>query len=65
MDSQTGLRVVRSQSCKGRSLSWKRPKKEPKAKGNVWDQQMLFGTKFLKFGPKRFNLATLCCTIPV
>jgi len=25
-------------------------------------QQVLFGTKFLKFGPKRVNVATLCCT---
>jgi len=30
MVSQTGLRVIRSNSCKGSSLSWKRTKKEPK-----------------------------------
>jgi len=56
MISQTGLRIVRSQSCKRSSLSWKR------VKGHFWGQQVLFGTKFLKFGRKSFNLATLCCT---
>jgi len=62
MVSQTGIRVVRCKSYKGSSLSWKGLKKSQRAKGNFWGQQMLFGTKFLKFGPKRVNLATLCCT---
>jgi len=45
MVSETGLRVVRSNSCKGPSLSWKRAKKEPKGQTNIlgpvsviWDQ---------------------------
>jgi len=53
MVSQTRLRVIRSDSCKGPNLSSKR------AKRKFWGQQVLFGTKFLKFGPKRANLATL------
>jgi len=60
--SQTGLRVNRSNSssCKGPSLSWKKAKNKPKerAKRSFWGQQELFWTKFLKFGPKRANLAT-------
>jgi len=53
MVSQTRLRVIKSDSCKRPSLSSKR------AKQKFWSQQVLFGTKFLKFGPKRANLATL------
>jgi len=53
MVTQTGPKVVRSISCKGPNLSWKR------AKLKFWGQQVLFGTKFLKFGPERANLATL------
>jgi len=30
-----------------------------KAKRKLWGQQMLFATKFLKFGRKRASLATL------
>jgi len=37
----------------GGSLSWKR------AKRKFWGQQVLFGTKFLKFGPTGGNLATM------
>jgi len=53
MVTQTAPRVVRSNSCKGLNLSWKR------AKRKFWGQQVLFETKFLKFGPERANLATL------
>jgi len=53
MVSQTGLRVVRSNSCKRPAYMLE--------KGQKRGQQMLFGTKFLKFGPKRANLATLLC----
>ena len=53
MVSQTGPRVIRPNSCKGANLSWK------KTKQKFWGQQLLFGTKFLKFDPKRANLATL------
>ena len=49
---ETGPRVVRSNSCKGPSPSWKR------AKRKFWGQEVLFGTNFLKFGNKRANLAT-------
>jgi len=35
------------------------PGKEPKAKLKFWGQQVLFGTTFLKFGPKRVNLTSL------
>jgi len=59
MVSQTGPRAVRSDFCKGSNLSWKRAKKSQRAKPKPWGQQVLFGTKFLKFGPKRVNLATL------
>jgi len=58
MVSQTGLRVVRSESCKGPSLSWKRVKR------NFWGQQVLFGTKFLKFGPKGSTWQP-CAVLPV
>jgi len=34
-----------------------------KGKQKFWGQKVLFGTKFLKFGPKRANLAT-CITLP-
>jgi len=37
----------------------KRPKKSQRAKRKFWGQQVLFGTKYLKFGPERANLATL------
>jgi len=53
-------RVVRSNSCKGLAYPGKGPKKNQRAKGKLWDQQVLFGTKFMKFGPTRANLATLC-----
>jgi len=43
--SQTGLRVVRSNSCKGPSVSWKRAKQQPKGQTKIlgpasiiWDQ---------------------------
>ena len=49
----TGPRVVRSNFCNGGDLSWK------KAKRKFWDQQVVFGTKFLKFGPQTANLVTL------
>jgi len=62
MVSQTGPRVVRSNSCKGPVYSGKRLKKIQRAKRNFWGQQVLFGTKFLKFGPERANLATLHST---
>jgi len=35
MVSQTGLRVVRSNSFKGPSVSWKRAKKEPKGQSKI------------------------------
>ena len=35
------------------------PGKEPKVKLKFWGQQVLFGTTFLKFGPKRVNLTSL------
>jgi len=60
MVSETGLRVVRSNSWKGPNLSWKRTKKSQRAKRTFCGQQVLFGTKFMIFGPKRANLATLC-----
>ena len=41
--------MVRSNFARGQIY----PEKEPKG------QQVLFGTKFLKFGPKMVNLATL------
>jgi len=53
MVTQTGPRVVRSNSCKGPNLSWK------SAKRKFWGQKVLFETKFLKFCPERANLATL------
>ena len=54
MVSQTGgTRVVRPNPWKGPNLSWKR------AKRKFWGQKVLFGTKFLKLGHKRANLATL------
>ena len=59
MVSETGPRVVRSNFCKGPNLSWKRAKKNQRAKQKFWGQQVLFGTKFIKFGPKRASLATL------
>ena len=59
MVSQTEHRVVKSNSCKGPVYSGKRPKKSQRAKRKFWGQQVLFETKFLKFGPKRANLATL------
>jgi len=59
MISQTGPRVVRSNSCKGPAYSGKGLKKSQRGKRKFWGQKVLFGTKFLKFGPKRANLATL------
>jgi len=58
MVSQTGPRVVRSNSCKGPDYPGKGPKKSQRVKRKFWGQQVLFGTKFLKFGLKRANLAT-------
>ena len=52
-------RVVRSYSCKGTVYPGKGPKKSQRAKRIFWGQQVLFGTNFLKFGPKNANLATL------
>jgi len=51
--------VVRSNSCKGPVYPGKGPKKSQKAKRKFWGQQVLFSTKFLKFGPERANLAIL------
>jgi len=51
--------VVRHNTCKGPNISWKKAKKEPKDQTKILGQQVLFGTKSLKFGPKRVNLATL------
>jgi len=59
MISQTGPRVVRSNSCKGPTHPGKGLKKSQKVKRKFWGQQVLFGTKFMKFGPKRANLATV------
>jgi len=59
MVSHTGPRVVRSNSCDGPVYPGNGPKKSQKAKRKFWDQQVLFGAKYLKFGPKRVNLATL------
>jgi len=47
------------QFSNGPNLSWKGAKKSQKAKRKFWSQQVLFGTKFLNFGSKRLNLATL------
>jgi len=47
MVSQTGHREVRSNFCKRTNLSWKR------AKQKFWGQKVWFGTKLLKFGPKK------------
>jgi len=52
-------RELRSNSCKGPAYLGKGPKKSQRAKRKFWVQQVLFGTKFLKFDPKRANLATL------
>ena len=43
----------------GQIYPGKGPKKNQRAKPKCWGQQVLFGTKFLKFGPKGVNLATL------
>jgi len=51
--------VVRANFCKGPAYPGKGPKKSQRAKRKFWSQQVLFGTKFLNFGPKRANLATL------
>ena len=59
MVCQTGTRVVRSNSCKGPVYPKQGPKKSQRAKPKFWGQQVLFGTKFPKFSPKRANLATL------
>jgi len=54
---QTGTRVVRSNSCKGPAYPGKGPKKCQSAKRKFCGQQVLYGTKFLKFGPKGATLA--------
>jgi len=59
MVSQTGPRVVRSNSCKGPVYPGKGPKKSQRDKQKFWGQQVLFGANYLKFGPRRANLATL------
>jgi len=41
----------------------KAPKWSQKTKRIFWGQQVLFGTKFPKFGPKRANLTTLSADI--
>jgi len=45
--------------ARGQIYPGKRPKQSQRAKQKFWGQQVLFGTKFLKFGPERVNLATL------
>ena len=52
MVSQTGPRVVRSNTCKGPNLTWKRAKKEPKG------QTKILGPASVVC-PKRTNLVTL------
>jgi len=59
MVSQTGPKVVRSNSSKGPVYPGNRSKKSRRAKQKFWGHQMLIGTTFLKFGPKMANLATL------
>jgi len=59
MVSQTIPSMVRSNSCKGPAYPGKGPKQRQRAKRRFCGEQVLFGTKFLKFGPKRANLATL------
>jgi len=49
MVSQTGPKVVRSNSWKGTAYLGKGPKKSQRAKRKFWGQQVVFGTKFLKF----------------
>jgi len=51
MVSQIGPRVVRSNSCKGPAYPGKWSKKSQRVKRKFWGQQVLFGTKFLEFGP--------------
>jgi len=63
MVSQTGPSVVRSNSCKGPVYPGKGPKKSQRAKQKFWGQQVLFGTKVVKFGPKRAKLATLASIV--
>jgi len=57
MVSQKGPRVVRSDLCKRPNSSWKRAKRQ------FWGQLVLFQTKFLKFGSKWANLATLALIV--
>jgi len=45
--------------ARGQIYPGKAPKKSQRAKQKCWGQQVLFGTKRLKFGPKKANLATL------
>jgi len=59
MVNQTRPKVVRPNSSKGTVYPGKGPKTSQRATRKFWGQHMLFGTKFLKFGPKRANLATL------
>ena len=44
---------------RGQIYPGKGSKKSQRAKRKFCGQKLLFGTKFLKFGPKRANLATL------
>jgi len=48
----------------GASLFCKRGKKSRRAKQKFWGQEVLFGIKFLTFGPKKANLAILDTAIP-
>jgi len=49
-------RVVRPKFLQGTKSILK---KSQRVKRKFWGQEVLFRTKFLKFGPKRANLATL------
>jgi len=53
MVSETGPRVVRSNFCKGPNLSWKRAKKNQRAKRKFWGQQVLFGNQIYKIWPQK------------
>jgi len=52
------LILARGQICPGKGS-----KKSQRAKRKFWSQQVLFGTKFLKFYPKRADLATLVVAV--
>jgi len=48
--------------ARGKIYPGKGLKISQRAKRKFWGHQVSFGTKFIKFGPKRANLATLCET---